>query len=269
MTVPTDAHRLIFCINSGRCGSQYLSKVLGSADQVLSFHEGKPTMSGEYLHWINQRPYADTFDQRKIKVETIHQLLRQAPAGTTYCETNHMFIKTFFDVVIDAFGMQIEVILLRRHLAAVLKSFLELGYFSNRNEVWPKWMSSPNAVTAAIPCIDSDENLDQCDRSIAYLIDIEARAQRFCQTYPQIKIHPVRLESFNEFDGVLDFFEQLCLVPTEETKVLYSQVFNIKEKRKQQINNAVNLTYCQDRINRYLERAVTQGIQVPYSLALE
>ena len=269
MALTNDAHRLIFCMNSGRAGSKYLSKVLGSAKQVRSFHEADPTMSGEYLHWINHKPYAETFAMRQCKAIALRKLLDDLPSQAIYCETNHMFIKTFFDVVVDAFGAQIEVILLRRNLASVLKSFLELGYFSDQNEVWPNWMSSPNAVTAAIPCIDADDHLDPCDRSIAYLIDIEARALRFCQDYPHIKVHPVRLESFSRFEYVMQVFDQLRLIPTDKTRELAQKTFNTKEKRKQQINQTVDLHDCQARIHHYIERATAQGIQCPNTLALE
>ncbi len=269
MAATTEAHRFIFCINSGRSGSQYLSTVLGSAQQVLSFHEADPKMIGEHLYGINHHPYETTFQSRQMKVAAIQSLLTEAPDKRVYCETSHMFIKTFFDVVVDAFGTQIQVVLLRRRLAAVLKSFLELGYFSDKNQVWSKWMSSPNAATAAIPCIDTDDRLDDCDRAIAYLIDIEARAQRFMATYPQITVHPVRLESFNTYDFVVQFFQQLQLEPTSETQQLYSQVINVRKKRKQQICNPVNLDYCQSRIEQYLERATSQGIQWPRTLALK
>lgn len=264
-----DEARFIFCINSGRSGSKYLSKVLGTAKQVISFHEAQPTMTGEYLDWINHHPYAATFQARQTKVSAIQTQLAEAPNASVYCETNHMFIKTFFDVVLDAFGTQVEVILLRRRLAAVLKSFLELGYFSNQNVVWPKWMSSPNAVTAAIPCIAADDQLDDCDRAIAYLIDIEARAQRFVATYPHIKVHPVRLESFQQYESVSQLFDQLGIVPTRRTERLYQTVFNTKEKRKQQIRNTVDMDYCHARIEQYLKRATAQGIQWPRTLALD
>lgn len=268
MTTPTDAHRLIFCINAGRSGSKYLSRVLSSARHTMSFHEAKPTMSGEYLHWINQYPYEETFERRKIKVEAIQEILSSSPKEKIYCETSHMFIKTFFDVAVDAFGTQMEVIVLRRNLASMLKSFLELGYFSEKNNVWKKWMSSPNAVTAAIPCIDTDDRLDPCDRSIAYLIDIEARAQRFCQTYPQIKVHSVQIDSFNQLDFVLDFFEQIRLVPTKKTDTIYSKTFNTRSKRKEQIDYTVDIAYCRDRIDAYIKLAKEQGIQIPCSLVL-
>ena len=47
-------------------------------------------------------------------------------------------------------GHKIDIVVLRRDLAFVLKSFVELGYFSPRNPLSFEWMSSPNAATAAL-----------------------------------------------------------------------------------------------------------------------
>jgi len=60
-----------------------------------------------------------------------------------------MFIKTYFDVIMNDF-LNVDVIILRRDIASVLKSFIELGYFSKSNKMWPKWMHYPDAVTSAI-----------------------------------------------------------------------------------------------------------------------
>ncbi|MBW7898496.1 hypothetical protein B188_13730 [Candidatus Brocadiaceae bacterium B188] len=39
-------HRLLFSINPGRSGSQYLAELLGTAEEVTSFHEAEPPMNG-------------------------------------------------------------------------------------------------------------------------------------------------------------------------------------------------------------------------------
>jgi len=67
-------------------------------------------------------------------------------------------------------------------------------------------MSSPNAATAVLPAIGPDTTLDQFDLSIAYLLDIEARAVRFKIEYPHVRTHEVRLEELNEIKGVEEFF---------------------------------------------------------------
>lgn len=257
------SHKLIFCINSGRSGSNYLAGLLGTTEEILSYHEPSPAMNGDYTSLINQYEYNYSFNKRKIKSQAIKNILLKLPRDKIYCETNHMFIKTFFDVVIHDFK-NIEVIILRRRLASVLKSFIELGYFSSKNPNWSGWMSSPNAVTSAIPCIASDQNLDQYDLCIAYLIDIEARAIRFQKTYPSLKTHEVRLESLSDFLNIQELCQQLKVTPTEETENMYKVKINQRSSAKAKYGTQdVAIDYCQERIKQYVEKATQKGIVIP------
>src|SRR4051812_30999500 len=154
-----DRH-LIFSINSGRSGSKYLAELLATSPNVKSFHEAEPKMSGEFVEMINAKPLEDSRDKRRVKVKAIEEILRSTPPETVYAETNHTFITTFYDVVLEEF-QNVDVIILRRDLARVLKSFIELGYFSPSNPLSREWMSSPNAATAALPAIGPDASLDQ------------------------------------------------------------------------------------------------------------
>ncbi len=262
-------HQLIFCINSGRSGSNYLSEILGTAEEVCSYHEAKPSMTHQYLTMINTSNYKTSFSKRQVKNVAIKDTLLQLPDGKIYFESNHMFIKTFFDVVVQEFP-KVKVIILRRYLPKVLKSFIELGYFSDRNRHWKFWMSSPNAVTAAIPCIDVDQNLDQWDLSIAYLIDIEARAKRFQQEHPEINIYEVRLEALNNFTNVESLFEQLNITLTDATQKMYSQKINHRtNKKKYSSGQDISLSSCQERIEKYIQKAHDLNIPIPHTLALD
>lgn len=261
-------NRLFFSINSGRSGSQYLAELIGSAKEVTSYHEPEPTMTGDYLRMVNEQSYADSINHRRLKSEAIKSVLSNLAQGEVYCETSHMFIKTFFDVVMDTFP-RVEVIVLRRELALVLKSFIELGYFSSANKVWQDWMTSPNAKTAALPCLADDENLDQYDRCIAYLFDIEARAGRFQQDYPLVKIHETRLESLNNYSCVEKLFISLGITPTQETKEICGRSSNARIDRKKHFNISTDLNYCRERISMYIEKAKLMGILLPNTLALK
>jgi hypothetical protein len=258
------SHRLIFSINSGRSGSQYLSQLLGTAAEVSSFHEAQPPMIGDYLQMITDKPYELSLKQRKIKSIAIQNQLLSFTEGQVYAESNHMFIKTFFDVILKDFKhANIQVITLHRNLAQTLKSFIELGYFSPRNKYWPLWFSSPNAITAAISCIGCDASLDQYDLCIAYLIDIQARAIRFQKDYPWIKNNLVRLENFKNYDYIEELFSQLGITATQATQEIFLEKSNTKDKKK---NTQANLAYCQQRIDQYLEKADLMGIVMPSTL---
>lgn len=261
-----DRH-LIFSINSGRSGSKYLSQLLGTAANVKSFHEAKPKMNAEFIDMINTEPLPATRKKRRIKADAIAEFLRANP-GITYVETNHVFITTFFDVVLEDFN-NIEVIILRRELAHVLKSFIELGYFSPRNPLSFAWMSSPNAATAALPAIGPDDALDQFDRCIAYLLDIEARAQRFKRDYPNVRTHEVRLEELNRRAKVDELFQRLGLIATAATDELCGQRINERRPKKEQVQNPTTIEECRKRLGQYVQKARDLGISLPASAALE
>ena len=169
-----------FCINPGRSGSQYLATLFGTDARVAAFHEAPPEMNGDLLRLAERTPYADTYDARRGKADAVRALLARQPDRSVYAETNHMFIKTFFDVAMREFaGARVGVVILRRAIAAVVKSFAELGIFTARNAVWPAWMSDPYALTRAIEPAAPAGTLDALEMTVAYLVDIEARAQRF------------------------------------------------------------------------------------------
>ncbi|MEY2545909.1 MAG: hypothetical protein QOG48_1026, partial [Verrucomicrobiota bacterium] len=145
----------------------------------------------------------------------------------------------------------------------VLKSFVELGYFSERNPNWQKWMSSPNAVTAALPAFAPDRELDQFDRCIAYLIDIEARGERFTSEYPNVPTHDVRLEDLNKIDNVEALFERLGVKSTSATKKLVGQIVNEKQRRKSSVTNPTTLEECERRLGEYIEKARARAVKLP------
>jgi hypothetical protein len=259
------SRRLIFSINSGRSGSKYLAELLGTAEHVKSFHEAEPKMSGEYMAMINEQPLEATTAKRRTKSEAIAAVLREMGPKDIYVETNHTFIKSFYDVVLEDFR-NVQVIILRRDLALVLKSFIELGYFSPLNPRGHQWMSSPNAVTAAVAALAPDDQLDQFDRCIAYLIDIEARAERFKKEYPHVPTHEVDLTQLNDFSFVRQLFRRLELNATRKTKRICGQIVNDKQKRKGRIPNPTTLEECRRRLADYVLRAKERGIQLPSTI---
>ncbi len=253
--------RYLFCINAGRSGSNYLAELLGTAEGVAAFHEAEPNMSGEPLRSLEHAPLADSYRARAVKLEGIARLLAERPWARMYAETNHMFIKTFYDVVCDA--LPVEVIHLRRDAARVLKSMIELGWFSPRNEVWPAWLSSPNAVTAVAKPLGPDDELDQYDRCIAYLHDIEARADAFRRQRPEVAVHEIDLEDIVEATGAHALFRRLGLEPTERTAAVVGRVINRREAVKERIANPADLDECRRRIADYAARAAAAGLGLP------
>jgi hypothetical protein len=263
MFISTERHRFIFCINSGRSGSKYLARLLGSAEGVSAFHEANPNMSGPYLRMICEKGLEATFADRRVKAHTIWQIVSRLPPGWVYAETNHMFIKTFFDVVIEAFkDHEIDVIILRRNLPQVLKSFITMGYFSEMNQVWPAWMHVPGKCNCIFQPPATGKPPDQYDLAIGYLLDIETRAQRFKLQYTSCRIHEIMLESLQTLDEVKSFFTALGLSLTAATQDMVSRSVNERTHRKAQIGIKTTLEYCGQRIQKYLHKCREQGIEV-------
>ena len=260
----TEQRRYLFCINSGRSGSQYLAELLATAKDVYALHEAIPDMSGPFLNMVRKKGLANTFSARSVKVQAIHEVVGKLPRLTVYAETNHMFIKTFFDVIMEQLKEHvITVIVLRRHLPAVLKSFINMGYFSKRNKFWPSWMYLPGTCDSAFIPPSLGRHPDQYELAIGYLIDIEARAQRFRKQYPECEVHEVRLESLQNSSDVERLFEELHLQPTSETIDAVGRPVNERTQRKLEIGIETTLEYCEQRISEYIGLCQESGINVP------
>jgi len=135
--------------------------------------------------------------------------------------------------------------------------------------VWRDWMSSPNAITAASRAIDDDDALDQYDRCIAYLYDIDARAARFRRDYPHILVHEVELQDILDTAGAQTLFERMRLKPTSRTAEVAGKIVNERQQVKERISNQTDLARCRRRLEEYAARADALGIITPDPLARE
>ena len=270
--MPETASQYFFCINSGRSGSKYLTTLFAASPEAVAYHEAPPQMNGDLLRLAENEPYEATYAARRVKAAAVRGLLANASERHTYAETNHMFIKTFFDVAMGELGQQagerVGVVLLRRELAAVVKSFAELGIFTERNTVWPDWMTSPYASTRAIEPAAPEGTLDALELTVAYLVDIEARAQRFLRTYPDADVFETRVEAFADPAEIERLYAWAGLTLTDGALALRGQTVNERTARKAMIGATVNAGECQDAVGRYLQRCADAGIVVPKTLAL-
>ena len=262
----------LFCINSGRSGSQYLATLLRTDPQVAAFHEAVPEMNGDILRLAEREPYAATYDARRFKAAAVRELLARYPGRRVYAETNHMFIKTFFDVAMTEFsaeaGERVGVVLLRRELAAVVKSFAELGMFTDSNAYWPAWMSSPYAHTRAIEPAAPEGTLDALETTVAYLVDIEARAQRFRRDFPGADVFETRIEAFADPREIERLFAWAGLTVNDETRAMCNRPVNERKARKAIVGAVVSREACEAAVARYLQRCADAGVMVPPTLAL-
>jgi len=251
----------IFSINTGRAGSKYLSAILATAKEVWAEHEPEPKMIGGVLKLVEDSNYIESYKARVYKTEAIKKILKDS-SFSTYIETSHMFIKTFFDVVINEL-QNVKVVFLKRNLVDTLHSFYQLGYFSDRNKAWSDWMISPYAVTLAIPCFLSGEEKDEIGLSLAYLIDIYARGHRFIKEYPHIPVFQVTLDELNHKEKVIDLFKKLNLEPTEDTYQYIGKKINIRQEKKKKFGGKdISKEYLRERCFSYFEKLKVHGYEV-------
>ena len=254
--------KYIFCINSGRAGSEYLAALLGSAPKAYSYHEPEPQMIDKYLNMVAERGLEPTFKARRIKSKAILGIVSRFPNQSFYIETNHMFIKTFYDVVLNELE-NISVIYLKRDFMETLHSFVQLCYFSDKNETWPKWMISPNSSTAKIKCIGEDKDLDYIDLCIAYLIDIEARAISFRDRFSQIPFYEVDINDLNIPIRAKALFEFMGLTFTPASEELIGKKINQRQSLKKKYANPVDQLDLVGRVRSYIKRGQEAEIDFP------
>lgn len=258
---------LVFSINSGRSGSDYLFRLLSTARNAAAYHEPRPSMAGSRMSKVpatnpgigDRLFYAVMYVKKFQKVRAIREVIKSLPDDKIYVETNHMFILTFYDVIMNHFS-DVNVVLLRRYLPWVVKSFLDLNMFVPQDSKTKYWTSSPNSPSAAVEALAPDAEMDQVDRCIGYVIDIEARAQRFKRQYPQAQVIEKRLPDLNTRQHVQDLFDRLSLLPSDETWDVVGQVYNNKKSDKQ---DDYSEEFCRERILKYIDRCQQKGIALP------
>ena len=254
--------RLIFTISPGRAGSEYLATLLNTAQNVSAYHEPLPRMNGGYLEMAMNRPLSESYRKRRIKLLGINRTLSRLDKNNIYVETSHMFIKSFYDVVLDYYE-NVEVIVLRRPLHKVLKSFIEMGFFSDINPASPRWMHTPGSANSAAEPLKPVGEMDQYEKCLAYLLDIEALAQAFSVNYPHIKTHDTTLETITDIEGAKHLFQDLGAQWTGESDKLYSSVVNSRTLFKSAIGDACPEEYCRERFNQYIQQARDAGKSIP------
>ena len=219
-------------------------------------------MNGRYLEMAMNRPLDESYNRRRIKLLGINRTLSRLDRDSIYVETSHMFIKSFYDVVLDYYE-NVEVIILRRPLHKVLKSFIEMGFFSDINPASPRWLHNPGAANAATEPLKPLEEMDQYEKCIAYLLDIEALARSFSSNYPHIKTHETTLASITEIAGAKRLFQDLGGRWSSDSDRLYSGVVNRRAVYKSAIGGACSEEYCHERLRQYIRQATAAGKSIP------
>lgn len=138
----------IFCINTGRCGSNYLFHIFSKVDNCVAVHEPPPICHKQAMQDFLS---GDDRALRALMPAKIEQITRTRGDASQYIETNHCFVKGFGWFVPEHIPAErIGVIILRREKEKVVDSYwrIETTPLSERGR---KWLISPKRKNPLVP----------------------------------------------------------------------------------------------------------------------
>lgn len=188
---------------------------------------------------------------------------------TVYAESNPNFKSWFSDVVLDILpecGYEVDVVVLRKYLPAVVKSLYKTGYFTTRNGY--NWMETANGVNAEIVPVDTDDHLDAYDKLISYALNAEAVTRKIMAKYSdRANFVEIRAERMYGKEGSLELLERLKLAPRKATLDIFGDKIDkylAESHRTASLRKMrTSLRECSRRVTLYLERCRKLGIDLP------
>lgn len=204
--------RYLFCINTGRCGSDYLTELLAKAANAVSVHEGLPIMNGVPMQRFNE---GDESALRALIPTKLAQMHKKAGDGRRiYCETNHSFIKGWGYLLPELISQEeIGVIVLRRSEEKVIHSHLRVRNVPGTTGWSRTWVLTPGAARDTCPPPDGDDHYALCRW---YVEEVEWRARAYQARFPDITYLECDLEQLNDHHFVREMFDRFGLTPSPQ-----------------------------------------------------
>jgi len=202
--------RYLFCINTGRSGSDYLTELLAQAENAVSLHEALPIMNGIPMQRFNE---GDESALRALMPVKLAEIRKKASNGRkVYCETNHSFIKGWGWLVPEVVPQEeIGVIVLRRSPEQVIHSHLRVRNVPGTTSWSRTWVLTPGAARDHCSAPDRDDHYGLCRW---YVEEIERRAQAYKSRFPDVTYLDCDLEQLNDRRFVGEMFDRFGLVPS-------------------------------------------------------
>ncbi len=185
----------IFCLTSGRTGTKYLSYLFkNNIVDCVSKHEPLPNMFGKPIYWhqTGQKEKIKELFQKKLKKINSYNV-------NLYVETNHSFLKSFYDVAMEFFP-DMKLIHTIRNPLKVAKSNLNrseqlrkikypLNYRGDDGNKYIKWTLTGNEEIYKFLNFDKKTIYTVSDEDKVYQyfllewIETENRAMNFLNKY--------------------------------------------------------------------------------------
>mmetsp|Transcript_10116 Transcript_10116/g.37007 ORF Transcript_10116/g.37007 Transcript_10116/m.37007 type:complete len:505 (+) Transcript_10116:61-1575(+) len=193
---------MVFSINTGRSGSNYLAELFSTIDNVTALHEPGRNHGG-IRHALQNERFNTSWSTITRRMKKMNQFCVELTAarGHTYIETNPNFKMWFWDIVFEFFvrnkflGCSVDVLIVRRYVPALVKSLYELGWFTEKDGY--EWMVTANSINSPVKAPLPDESMDAYDKLISYIIFTEAITQMIIKDangHPRIRFHEFRSE---------------------------------------------------------------------------
>jgi len=136
-------------------------------------------------------------------------------------------------------------------------------------EQWDRWTHSLESANAVLKPIAPFSNLTRAEKVIGYLIDIEARAQKFKKEYPNARIFETDLDALNERSHLLALLAWMGAEPGPMTFEHLGKYTNNKDTSKgvaaglSDTGRHNSYELCVQEILKYLLRCRELMIEVP------
>lgn len=249
-----DGRRFVFSANPGRSGSGFLAQLLDGSPDIDAGHERLPTMTGPWLRRIAHLGPDESRAARRVKIAAISYELERLAPTTAYCDTSHMFARTFADVVFEVVPPEsMTVIVLRRDPRLTARSYFELGLVSHDRGTWQDWMISPTARAARFRIAPADVQ-SPFDLVFGSLVDAHVRAMELRAEHPDALWVDVELSDLLTADGAGRLFSSLGVRAPDRLESLTTQVTNTKPVEKSRLGRSVSRQLVEDRYSSFIDR---------------
>jgi hypothetical protein len=255
----------IFCITTGRSGSDYLSTLFGHVEDCAAFHEPDPQANGRAMRRFS---LGDREPMQKVVEQKLAAIRELKGNRSVYVETNHCFIKGFGWLFAERLPPdRMGVIILKRDKSKIARSLLRIGC-SPLDPFGRRWVLAPDARDPAVapPSLLglpratylaacalkyglrkvgalskrlTGKELPTPRRMLSYELrclewyveETEARARAFRQRFPTIRYYEVDIESLNSLDEVRRMLTFLDCTPKASLPEVVGNATNLKSHR--------------------------------------
>lgn len=215
--------KYIFSINSGRSGSDYLTKLLSCSTSTVSIHEGFPIMNGIPMVKFNNDNESELKKLIPLKLKQIRKSVGHK--NKVYCETNHSFIKGWGYLIPDNYIPQeeIAVIILRRNIEDTIYSLMRVHDIPGSSQASRTWYLPIESEKNISHLAENSNPYEICKW---YINEINLRAEKYKCEFPEITFIESDLEELNDYSFVLNIFKKLDLNPSEDLKHVCGRPLN-------------------------------------------